>query len=130
MAHDRLHADGQLYARAREFGRAIRESPEMEHYERSRAAMNSDREVQALLAELNARHQQYVARQKEGQLTLEDLSGLRRAQQEFQSHPRVKAAREDWQKVADLIREANELVSAALGLDFGALCAPERDSCC
>lgn len=130
MNHEQVPANGHLYLKAREFGRAIRESPEMEHYERSRAAMNSDREVQALLAELNARHQQYVARQKEGRLTLEDLSGLRRAQQEFQSHPRVKAAREDWQKVAALIREASELVSAVLELDFGALCAPERDSCC
>jgi len=130
MHHDQVAVNGHLYLKAREFGRAIRQSPEMESYERSRAAMNSDGEVQALLAELALRRQQYVARQKEGQLTLEDLSSLRRAQQEFQSHPKVKAARDDWQKVTTLIREANELVSAVLELDFGALCAPEWGGCC
>jgi cell fate (sporulation/competence/biofilm development) regulator YlbF (YheA/YmcA/DUF963 family) len=113
-------------ALARELGAAIAETPEYEAFEAKSTAVEESDEAQERIEEFEQRRQEFMMARQTGEVTQDDMTDLKRAQQELHEMPVMSeflAARE---QLVDRLEELNEAISAPLTVDFG----EEAGGCC
>jgi cell fate (sporulation/competence/biofilm development) regulator YlbF (YheA/YmcA/DUF963 family) len=111
---------------ARQLGEAIQETPEYQAYEETKAAVESNEEVQDRINEFEEIRQEFMLARQTGDATQEDVDRVEEAQAHLHEHP-VMADYLDAQDALEAKFEAlNDAISEPLAVDF----VGESGACC
>lgn len=96
-------------------------------YDRARAQFTADAQANQLLAQLSGLQAELRQHQFQNQVTPEDISQLRAAQNDVQANQVIMDYLSTQQAAVASLREINQEISQLLGADFAALA--KRSSC-
>ncbi len=108
---------------------ALRATPAIERFRTADERFRGDADLTRLQAGLRWTHQQLQKAEREGRYDARLFQEVRESQSRLQQHPLVRefvAARNGAQ---DLLRETNQEMTAALGVDVGASAGPSGGCC-
>ncbi|MFB6138787.1 MAG: YlbF family regulator [Halobacteriaceae archaeon] len=118
--------DADVDALAAELGEAIAGLPVYRAFERARAAVAADEDLQEQIAAFERRREEFAAERQQGTATREDAEELRRAQEALHADPTMAAFLQARDRLRDRLEELNRAVSDPLAVDFGG----EAGGCC
>ncbi len=111
------------------FVRALRAMPVVARFLGVRQRFETDAEVRALLGEFQRRANAFRDAQQAGTESPDVIRDVRVAQANVQGHPIVREFSEARADVAKLYQQTNDVISEALGVDFGQTAGPARGCC-
>jgi cell fate (sporulation/competence/biofilm development) regulator YlbF (YheA/YmcA/DUF963 family) len=126
MSDLNTHLSNPVRKSAEKLGDLMNASEPFLAFEQARHSFENDAQAQALLAKLNALHQELLALQSQGQLTQEQVTEFRQLQAQVQSNPSIRTYSLAQQASVQYLREINSEISQRLGADFASLA---RRSC-
>ncbi|GGJ09245.1 regulator [Halobellus salinus] len=116
----------RLETLGRELGDAIAKTPEYDAFERAKAAVEADDEVQSQIAEFHAVRDRYVQARKTGGATQELVREVQSAQEDLHSMPKMADYLDAQKELQERLESINEAISEPLAVDFGG----EAGGCC
>lgn len=116
----------EVEALARRLAASIQETEEYEEFERAKAAVEQDEEVQAQISEFEQLRQEFMLAQQTGQATQEDVEKVQQAQQELHSHPVMEEFLRAKGELVGRLEGVNDVLSEDLPFEF----ADEVGGCC
>ncbi len=120
-----------LVATCESFAQGLANTPEYEEWRAARAARESDTELASLSADLKRLGADFRLAQARLDPTVGALEQrYAELQTRLQTHPASVRQQVAAQAMIEMLREANTLLSVALGVDFAATAAHRQGSCC
>ncbi|WP_232688465.1 YlbF family regulator [Halobacterium zhouii] len=111
---------------ARQLGEAIRDLPEYEAFEETKAAVETNEEVQDRIDEFESLRQEFMLARQTGDATQEDVQTLQEAQNHLHEHPVMAEYLEAQDALQDRFEALNDTISEELAVDF----VGESGACC
>ncbi|MDQ2053299.1 YlbF family regulator [Halobellus sp. H-GB7] len=109
-----------------DLGEAIAGTPEYEAFEKTKAAVENDDDVQEQIATFQELREQYMQARQTGDASEAALQKVQSAQQELHSMPKMAAYLEAQEELQERLQSINEAISDPLAIDFGG----EAGGCC
>ncbi len=106
----------------------LRQAEPVVLYHLARETLEASPEATGLLKRLSETQANVRTRQTRGEVTPEDMAGLRAVQREVQTNPVIRQFAQTQQAALGYLREVNHDISELLGTDFGALA--KKPGCC
>lgn len=113
-------------ALARELGDAITDLEAYRTFERKSAAVEDDAELQAKMDAFEEKRRELMLARQAGEATHEDMTELKRLQQELHSTPPMTEFLSARETLVEQLEALNEAISEPLAVDFG----EEAGGCC
>lgn len=110
----------------RELGEQIARTPEYEHFEEAREAVQRDEDVQAKIDEFEQLRAEFMQARQTGQATNSGLQRVQEAQDELHSMPVMEEFLDAQDELSDTLETINEAISEPLAVDFSG----EAGGCC
>ena len=110
----------------RELGERIARTPEYEHFEEAREAVQRDEDVQAKIDEFEQLRAEFMQARQTGQATNSGLQRVQEAQDELHSMPVMEEFLDAQDELSDTLETVNEAISEPLAVDFSG----EAGGCC
>lgn len=114
---------------ARGFARILAGTPEFRAFEAAHERLAADQQAGMLLRRLQAAEQQVAMLQTWGGVATDAVEDVARLRAEAAEHPTVKMMFAAQDGLLRLLRDAAGIISAEVGLDFGAACSPAGGCC-
>lgn len=111
---------------AGQLGEAIAQTPEYQHFEETKQAVEADDETQAKVKEFEQLRQEFMLARQTGEATQEDVQKVQEVQQELHSMPVMKEYLEAQEELEERMETINETISDPLDVDFGG----QAGGCC
>lgn len=121
--------EAEALAQAREFAQVLARAPEFRAFEVARERLTADRDATALLQRLQDAQQKVAMLQTWGGIATNELAELEWLRVQAFENPVIKAVFEAQAALLKLFQNAAGIISAAVGLDFGAACSPAGGCC-
>lgn len=125
----RFVSEAEAFEKARVLARALAASPEFRAFEAAHGRLRADPGAGALLQRLQAAEQQVAMLQTWGGMATDALDGLARLRAEVADHPTPKTLFAAQDALLQLFKDAAGIITAEVGLDFGAACSPAGGCC-
>jgi cell fate (sporulation/competence/biofilm development) regulator YlbF (YheA/YmcA/DUF963 family) len=111
---------------ARQLGEAIQDLPEYQAYEETKAAVESNEEVQDRISEFEEIRQEFMLARQTGDATQEDVDRVQDAQAHLHEHPVMADYLEAQDALEAKFEALNDVISEPLEVDF----VGESGACC
>ena len=111
---------------AAELGEAIRDLPEYEAFEETKAAVETNEDVQERIGEFESLRQEFMLARQTGDATQEDVQSLQNAQNHLHEHPVMEEYLAAQEELQDRFEALNDTISEELTVDF----VGESGACC
>lgn len=119
----------ELIEQADAFLQALRATPVVTRFLNARQRFETDPEVRALLDKFQQQANAFKQAQETGNESADVIRDVRVAQANVQEHPIVREYSQARADVVTLFQQTNEVISEALGVDFGQTAGPARGCC-
>ncbi|MFQ3320737.1 MAG: cell fate (sporulation/competence/biofilm development) regulator YlbF (YheA/YmcA/DUF963 family) [Natronomonas sp.] len=104
---------------AERLGEAITELPAYQDFLESKAAVESDEELQEEIREFEQLREEFMMARQTGSASNEDLRELQSAQEELHSKPKMAEYLQAQSEIELKLQELNHTISEPLEVDFG-----------
>jgi cell fate (sporulation/competence/biofilm development) regulator YlbF (YheA/YmcA/DUF963 family) len=111
---------------AGELGEAIAQTPEYQHFEETKEAVEEDDEAQEKVQEFEQMRQEFMLARQTGEATQQDVQKVQQAQQELHSLPVMEEYLEAQEALEEKMETVNKAISEPLAVDFG----DQASGCC
>lgn len=119
----------QALRAARSLAQTLRATRVIQAYLAAEQGFRTNSEVERLRGALTDAYQAYLAAERDGHATVEQIHDVRRRQAALQAHPAVLEFVQHREAGGLFLQRVNGEISALLGLDFGATVGPAGGAC-
>jgi cell fate (sporulation/competence/biofilm development) regulator YlbF (YheA/YmcA/DUF963 family) len=125
----RFASEADALEKARALARALAATAEFRAFEAAHERLRADQGAGTLLRRLQAAEQQVAMLQTWGGMATEALDDLARLRAEVADHPTLKTLFAAQDALLRLFKDAAGIITAEVGVDFGAACSPAGGCC-
>jgi cell fate (sporulation/competence/biofilm development) regulator YlbF (YheA/YmcA/DUF963 family) len=116
---------------ARQFAEALADAAQFHEFEQAYMDYRQDSEAQSALGEYQQKQVSLKALRRNNAVSEEDLQELQRLQDRFNHQPSVLRYAKAQEEVIALSQEIGDILSNAIGLDYGTSCSSNKaGGCC